>query len=470
MSSGAFEDYENRAYRRAGQERPHRIRESPCPGLFRIVPARDGGICRIKCPRGRLSVSQAYKVAEAASRFGNGIIEVTNRANLQLRGIGASNGQDQASLIDFLLSAGLGPTVADADDVRNVMISPTSGLDRQEIIDCTDLAAQVLTLLEETPRYHELSPKFSILLDGGGRAAVIDHPHDLWLSAFQDRQHVLFALGFAGCPSFCETEPKPLFAVAADYVVPTIAAALDLFLEIAADQPKIRRFRHILSFLPFETLIARLANRLSFPFIEIGEWCRSAPAQRGPIGCCEQKQAGCFMIGAMPPLGRLSPDMLRGLADMAEQVNEEGDGFRLTPWQSILLPNIRQSRCSEIEARLSALGLLCDPETVLAGVVACSGTAGCASAQSDTKADAYRLSSLLAGRCRPFSIHMTGCPKSCASARRTDVTLLAVGMQHYHIFERRLQSAADWDHPIATNLSLEQITDWMAGRFPILSL
>ena len=62
-------------------------RAAACPGLFRIVPARDGGICRIKLPLGRLTASQARRIADVATRFGSGVVEATNRANLQIRGI-----------------------------------------------------------------------------------------------------------------------------------------------------------------------------------------------------------------------------------------------------------------------------------------------------------------------------------------------------------------------------------------------
>lgn len=64
------------------------IRPSACPGLLRIVPALDGGICRIKLAGGVISAAQAVAVAEAAQEFAGGVIEATNRANLQIRGIG----------------------------------------------------------------------------------------------------------------------------------------------------------------------------------------------------------------------------------------------------------------------------------------------------------------------------------------------------------------------------------------------
>ena len=81
-------------------------RPSACPGLWRIVSARDGGICRIKLPGGLLLAEQAEAVAAAAERFAGGVIEATNRGNLQIRGIG----EQSAALIDSLLAAAMSCT------------------------------------------------------------------------------------------------------------------------------------------------------------------------------------------------------------------------------------------------------------------------------------------------------------------------------------------------------------------------
>ncbi|NML35065.1 oxidoreductase [Paraburkholderia antibiotica] len=230
---------------------PHALatsRSSACPGLVRIVAARDGGICRIKLPGGVLSAAQVHAIADAATRHAHGVIELTNRANLQLRGVRDGH---EAALSAALLRAGLGPASAfasvtcvasaaasaassassasaevsavaspsaspyaaandadspdtaalsAADDVRNVMISPAAGRDPHALIDTTPLCAELLALLQGDPRFAALSPKFALLLDGGERLARLDHPHDVWLAASIGEEGVRFVFGFAGCP------------------------------------------------------------------------------------------------------------------------------------------------------------------------------------------------------------------------------------------------------------------------------
>ena len=116
-------------------------RPSACPGLLRIVQALDGGICRVKLAGGILSSQQARAIAEAAERCASGVLELTNRSNLQIRGV--LPGQ-QAELIERLLAAGLGPSNPAADDVRNLLLSPAAGLDPQALLDTRPLAAALL--------------------------------------------------------------------------------------------------------------------------------------------------------------------------------------------------------------------------------------------------------------------------------------------------------------------------------------
>uniref|UniRef100_UPI000F0891EA precorrin-3B synthase n=1 Tax=Pseudomonas viridiflava TaxID=33069 RepID=UPI000F0891EA len=201
------------------------LRPSACPGLLRIVPALDGGICRIKLPGGVLLAAQARAVAHAARTYAQGVIEATNRSNLQIRGVG----DDHDGLIRVLMDAGLGPDNPDSDDVRNLMLSPVAGLDAQSLFDARPLAAQILAALETHPRFHELSPKFAISLDAGEALVMLEHPHDLWLSALKHGDQVMLAFGLAGCPA----RDKPLAAVPLVHGQALVVALLERFLDLA---------------------------------------------------------------------------------------------------------------------------------------------------------------------------------------------------------------------------------------------
>jgi precorrin-3B synthase len=297
------------------------IRPSACPGLLRIVPAMDGGICRIKLPGGLITADQALAVAQAAERFAGGVIEATNRGNLQIRGIGT----DHDGLIASLLDAGLGPGNPASDDVRNLMLSPTAGLDPQQLLDVRRLAGQILHTLEHHPRFHELSPKFALSLDGGEGLAMLEHPHDLWLSALCVDGQTLLGFGLAGCPA----NDSPLAAVAPEAAHALVVAVLETFLDLA--RPEHARMRDLLKEVPVARFMEHVAARFAQPLWvnqDITGWRRQPIRPLAHLGPYAQAQHGVVAIGAAVPLGRMRPSMLREAARLACAAVAEPDAAK----------------------------------------------------------------------------------------------------------------------------------------------
>lgn len=424
------------------------LRPTGCPGLLRIVRALDGGICRVKLSGGAISAPQAIAVADAAERYAGGVIEATNRANLQIRGIG----DQQTALIDSLLAAGLGPRHAAGDDVRNLMLSPAAGIDRQRLLDTRPLAERILATLQGDERFHDLSAKFAVQLDGGEALAMLEHPHDLWLSAFEREGQQRLAFGLAGCPT-----DSPAGSVALDDGHGLVVAVLDLFLELA--RPEQTRMRHLLAEHTLETVLAQLAGRVAME--HVSEWQRKPDHNALHIGAHPQAEAGMAYVGAVPPLGRLDSATLRGAARLAEDF---GDGnLRFTPWQSLLLPNVHDEHCAEVIRRLEQLGLLCHADQALARMIACSGSSGCGKSLADTKGDAVQLAALLQRHGHALNVHLSGCPRSCAAAHIAPATLLAVAPGHYDLYFRDAAQAG-FGTLHARNLTIEAVAALLDAR------
>ncbi|WP_343584275.1 precorrin-3B synthase [Pseudomonas sp.] len=394
-------------------------RPSACPGLWRIVGARDGGICRIKLPGGLLLADQADAVAAAAERFAGGVIEATNRGNLQIRGIGS----EHRGLVETLLAAGLGPRDAAGDDVRNLMLSPLAGHDPAMLLDARPLAGQILDLQEGTPRFHQLSAKFAVQLDAGENLAMLEHPHDLWLSALRLEQRTWLAFGLAGCPA----DGQVLGAVPAEQGLALVRAVLERFLDLAT--PAQSRMRQLLEVCSTSDFIDGLGLAIRRDPAVLA-W-RREPRSVSWLGVLPQAQG--LALGVAPPQGRLTPAMLRGAAHIAR---ERGDGsLRLSPWQSLVLTNLQAQHVDHAQAELSTLGLLCHDHEPLARISACTGASGCAKALGETKADAVTLAALL-GPGVPGSVHLSGCPRSCAVAHVAPATLLARAPGRYDLYLR----------------------------------
>ena len=427
------------------------VRPSACPGLLRIVQAMDGGICRVKLAGGSVTAAQAHAVADAALRYGSGVIEATNRSNLQIRGIrGAA--AEHAAMVAPLLAAGLGPANAASDDVRNLMLSPSAGIDRDHLIDTWPLARQLLASLEGTARLSELSAKFALQLDGAEALAMLEHHHDLWLSAMQHDGKMQWVFGLAGSPA----QGPALGAVPIEQGHELALAVLLLFLDLA--RPDHIRMRHLLQTMPVEAFVEQLALRLSVSITSVPGWRRDARSQALPMGTYPQREAGMAFIGAIAPLGRLSAAMLRGLAQIAD---DYGDGtLRFTPWQSVLLPNIRAANAPAVTRHLQTLGLLCEAHNPLAHMIACTGSSACAKGMADTKQDARQLATLLS---QPLCVHLTGCSRSCAAAHVAPVTLLAVAPGHYDLYLCTPEQSG-FGVLRERNLTIEAAGAWLEAR------
>ncbi|WVV48346.1 precorrin-3B synthase [Pseudomonas sp. NA13] len=385
------------------------VRPSGCPGLLRVVQALDGGICRIKLDGGAIQADQADVVASVAERFAGGVIEATNRANLQIRGIGP--GHD--ALIQPLLAAGLGPRKPAGDDVRNLMLSPSAGIDRQMLFDTRPLAAQILLTLQTHERFPELSAKFAVQLDGGEALAMLEHHHDLWLSALVRDGEPWLAFGLAGSPL-----DKPAGRVPLAQGHALVVAVLELFLDLA--RPDQIRMRHLLAEISADEFMSRLARRM--PVQACLDWQRGRPST-------DCTSAFIHSTTTASTSARLRPGSARRrhAAGAAQLAREKGDAsLRFTPWQSLLLPNVRREDADEVLARLEGLGLLCSVDQPLAQLIACTGSSGCGKALADTKADAHQLAELLQHQGRALKVHLSGCPRSCAAAHIAPATLLAV--------------------------------------------
>lgn len=410
-----------------------------CPGLFRIVPARDGGICRLRLAFGHLSAPAARGIAGIAKRHTNGLIDITNRANLQLRGVAPAS---EAALIAELVAAGLGPTRPEADGARNVLVSPTAGIDPVRQFDALPVAAAIDAFLQSDGIAERLNPKFGVSLDAGESLVAIDHPNDIWLAAMGDGK---VALGIAGTVEHA-ARGTPYVVFAEADAAKAVKATIELFLELAGTDPETRRYRDLLKAASRGEILARLGGELRRDV-----WVRMAHSARGHVGIHAQRD-GKWFLGTVPPLGRLSPAMIEDLAALAET---HGDGtLRLTPWQSVVLPGIADPQATVTAA--AAIGLIVDPAAPLASIVACSGSSGCASALADTKIDARVLARDL-GDVGGKTVHLTGCAKSCAVAGTADITLLAQAPGRYTVFRKDGNDSARFGRCVAENAAIAEI-------------
>lgn len=381
---------------RSGTEQM-RVGDKFCPGILHAVPAKDGLLLRIRVPGGLIQPSQLGVIAELSATLGDGQIEITSRANVQLRAI---QPQDLAKVVEGLIAADLLPS-REHDRVRNIIASPFAGLDSQELLDTVPLVRELDDRLTADSAFAELHPKFSMALDGGGRWFSRE-ADDLALRAVRAGDEIYFHLSVGGEPS--------------DMGV-TSARAVDCMLEAARISLRIaRQFevpvrgRRIIA-VPGAT--ATMMEGL-FEFLTPCTLPHDFAVEvETPVGISQTRHAGLDSVIPSVPLGRLQS----GQARLISAISKDYEGsLRLAPWRGIVLGAIPERAVREVSIRLDAAGLSLDGKDGYRGLSACAGIHGCDASLGDVRAVAVSLARQLAGReIKPgWTVNISGCEKRCA--------------------------------------------------------
>ncbi|MDH6089941.1 precorrin-3B synthase [Umezakia ovalisporum] len=411
-----------------------------CPGLFYDTPAQDGILSRIRIPGGILSSKQCRGIADIAENYGPGYVDVTNRANLQIREL--PSGMDPTVLQD-LQSIGIGARNFAVDHIRNIMTSPTAGVDCQELIDTRPFVIDWDNYIAAHPTLSGLSAKFSVCFDGGGAVSVCDRLNDIMFAAVLIDSQVYFRLylsvGVKGKPPI-----DTGVVLSPEECLQVLPALADVYLEHTDINSRRKlRLRELLNHLSCESYLQEVEQRLPFKFTLHPRFNTTSSSQffpplqeqrlnshHGHIGIHPQRQPGLYYIGVVLPLGRLESKQMKGLADLA---TEFGSGtLRLTPWQNLLLTDIPQRSLANVKNEITALKLDFSSSNINSALVACSGNKGCAASATDTKGDALALAKYLPTHVsldHPVHIHFSGCEKSCAHHSNSDITLLGVSLE-----------------------------------------
>ncbi|MEG4013949.1 precorrin-3B synthase [Microcoleus sp. S1D4] len=396
-----------------------------CPGLFYGSRARDGVLSRMRIPGGILSVQQCRSIANLVDRYSTGCLQITNRANLQIREL---HSEIPPEVWQDLQELGLASRRVEVDPIRNMMASPTAGIDRQQLLDTRPLVKAWDDYLQTHPELAELSAKFSIGFDGGELVSIRNLRNDILLVAERNSTNfeIVFRLYFNSNTGIIIEQSQ---------TISVLAALANIYLEYTKNRPRIDgkkpRLRHLLADWGVENYLEKVETKLPFPLgrsaIELSE---KAIEPNANLGIHRQQQSDFSYIGIALPLGKLESKQLRNLANLAQ--NLANGTLRLTPWQNLLISDIPNSQVSEVKQQIADLGLHSSATNLDSCLVACAGSSGCASAATDTQSHALTMARDVAQKLtidRSINIHFSGCEKSCAQHQPMDITLIGIQMQ-----------------------------------------
>ncbi|MGU3556425.1 precorrin-3B synthase [Methylobacterium radiotolerans] len=385
-------------HRRVPPEAP--ARRGWCPGLAKPMPTGDGLLARVHPPLGILTLDQARAVADGARRFGNGHLDLTARANLQIRGVSEAT---RVPLAAWLAARGLGDARADGGPQRLTLTSPLAGHDPDETIDVPALAAAIEAAGLATLG---LPAKTLVVVEGRPGRAVPEAD----LCAVAEGPGVVAIAVARG-----ETS-RTLLTCTEDAAPGHVAALLGAFARTG------RRRMRDLADDELAALTEALRPGRPAPPIGPAYTRRGFAPEREPARPARGSDLRGVAIDA--PFGRCTADALDRVAATATAVGT--DAIRLSPTRGfvLLVPATAFDAAAAATAALAAEFIVV-PDDPRRAIAACTGAPGCASGSTPTLTDAARLAAAfgpLAGAGR--AAHVSGCAKGCARPGPADLTLV----------------------------------------------
>jgi ferredoxin-nitrite reductase len=418
-------------------------------GLFYCAPAQNTYMCRLRIPNGVVNARQFDGLADLAERYAGGYAHVTTRANLQMREIEPKNA---VAMVEAIQDLGLCSRGSGADNIRNVTGTPTAGIDPQELIDTRPYAREWHFHILNDRSLYGIPRKFNVAFDGAGTIPVLEDTNDVGFQAvivkegFGVEPGVWFRVAVGGITGHRDFGRDTGVVVKPGDATKVADAIVRVFIDHGDRTNRLKaRLKYVLDAFGIEKFMAMVEEKLAGTLARVpAEAFAPRPVfdRAAHVGVHRQKQEGLNWIGVVLPVGRLSPEQMRGVAKIARDL---GDGdIRLTVWQNLLISGVDDDQVKVAEAAIEALGLSSKATSIRAGLVACTGNVGCKFAASDTKRHAEEIARWCERRVEldsPINIHLTGCHHSCAQHYIGDVGLLACKIE-----SEAGQSAAEGYH------------------------
>ena len=381
---------------------------------------------RVRIDGGALSTEQLRVLAEVSQSYARDTADITDRENIQYHWIRI---EDVPAIWEQLEAVGLSTTEACGDCPRVVLGSPVAGIAADEIIDGTPAIEEIARRYVGSPEFSNLPRKYKTAISGQQDVA-----HEVNDISFVGVHHPTRGPGFdLWVGGGLSTNPKIAQRLGAwvplDEVPEVWAGVTSLFRDYGY-----RRLRHRarIKFLVADWGAERFREVLEAEYLH--RELVDGPAPEQPAGTIDhvgvhRQRDGRYYVGVAPLSGRVSGSTLAAVAKAAERVGSAR--VRLTPYQKLVVLDVAESEVDGLVTELDSLGLQAKPSPWRRSTMACTGLEFCKLAIVETKARAgdlvaeleERLADVQATLDTPISIHLNGCPNSCARVQVADIGL-----------------------------------------------
>jgi ferredoxin-nitrite reductase len=394
---------------------------NPTPGYFMI---------RVRIPGGRTTSVQIRTLAHLANTYGNGVLDLTTRQQIQLRQLRIEHVPE---VLRQMEEAGLCSLQTGMDNVRNIMTCPVAGLTAQEQLDATDLVKQLTEELVGNRDYSNLPRKFNMAITGCPDNCLHLETQDLALvpATIEEGSQGpvtgfnLLAGGKLGSGGYRIATPLDVFVTPLEVVAVT-GAILRVFRDHGYRESRTTaRLAFLLDEWGEERFRLEVQREVGWVLERAGTDARKTSVNEH-MGIYRQKDPGVSYVGLKIPVGRIHADDLEGIAALAETY---GPGeIRLAVNQAMIIPNVHDRLLGDLSEEPLLKRFLYNPTPVQKGLVSCVGNDYCNLAVIETKSRAVetakRVEALIGTEMKPITMHWSGCPAACGNHLVADVGLL----------------------------------------------
>jgi len=368
-------------------------------------------------------------VADLTERHARGVVDITVRQNFQLHWVTIESLPD---VLETLWEAGLTTTGACGDVARNVTGCPVAGLDADEIIDASPFALAIDRELGGVAEFYNLPRKFKISVTGCKSWCSYPEINDVAFTAATRKRRTGEEIGFSlRVGGGLSTDPHLAVRLNAfvrqDQVVRVARGVAEIFR--ASESLRQSREKARLKFLflqqgwTADSFLDALQQQIGFALDSAEPEDVPIDVHRDHVGIHAQKQEGLAYVGASVLRGRITPQQLRVVADLADGY---ADGHvRTTTMQNLLIVNVPQRDAAGVAHELEVAALPVQASVFSRGTVACTGSEFCKLALTETKGFARWVARELEERRPDFQEHIrlniTGCPNSCGQHWIADI-------------------------------------------------
>ncbi|MEJ5866895.1 nitrite/sulfite reductase, partial [Pseudokineococcus sp. 5B2Z-1] len=383
---------------------------------------------RVRVDGGALTTEQLRVVAGVSTEFARGTADISDRQNVQLHWVRI---EDVPEIWRRLEAVGLWTTEACGDCPRVILGSPVAGVAADELLDPTPQIEEIQRRWIGDPELANLPRKFKSAITGHPSQDVVHEINDVSFVAVEHPERGLgYDLFVGGGLSTTARLASRLGAFVRPEEVPEVWHAV---VEVFRDYGY-RRLRNKarLKFLLADWGAERFRQVLQDEYLHRA--LPDGPPPPPPVGSGDHvgvhpQKDGRRYVGVAPSVGRVSGEVLAGVADLAEAHGSHR--VRLTPHQKLVVLDVPADEVEEVVDGLAALGLEARPNLFRRTTMACTGIEYCKLAIVETKATATRaaaelderLADVQAGLPAPVRLHVNGCPNSCARIQTADIGL-----------------------------------------------